>query len=136
MNCSNCNKRPNFEYYILKYGIHPSAIIGYGHFCSFSCATEKLKTESHGDSDYFESLSLMMQKYRNSDGVNTFYTPLVVKDFKPLLEHIEERQAVIPKYKVKRASENKRSTNDVLKNNFFGGKCEPIMTAKNLCISK
>ena len=38
--------------------------------------------------------------------------------------------------KVKRASKNKRSINDVLKNQFFTGKCEPIMSAKNLCFTK
>jgi len=135
MKCGHCEENVNFEYHILKYDT-TNVIVGYGSFCSFECASKQSKIECYGESDYFETLSIMLQKYGESKGERTYYSPIKKLDIKPLLQHVEEREAIIPKYKVKRASENKRSTNDVLKNNFFGGKCEPIMTAKNLCFTK
>jgi hypothetical protein len=78
----------------------------------------------------------MLQKYVGENNVKIFYSPPEVREIKPLLEVVEERPASIPKYQVKKAAKNKRSTNDILKNDFFTGKCETIYTAKNLCTSK
>jgi len=136
MDCLHCNRAINFEYHILRHGTQPNSIIGFGHFCSIECAKEKLKTKNHGDSDYFAALSLMLQKYVGENNVKIFYSPPEVTEIKSLLEVVEERPASIPKYQVKKAAKNKRSTNDILKNDFFTGKCETIYTAKNLCTSK
>ena len=132
MDCLHCNRAINFDYHILRHGIQPNTVVGYGNFCSIDCAKEKLKTENHGDSDYFDTLSLMLQKY----GEFAYYSPPEVREIKSLLEVVEERPAVIPKYQVKKATKNKRSTNDILQNDFFTGKCETIYSAKNLCTSK
>jgi hypothetical protein len=78
----------------------------------------------------------MLQKYVGENNVKIFYSPPEVTEIKSLLEVVEERPASIPKYQVKKAAKNKRSTNDILKNDFFTGKCETIYTAKNLCTSK
>ena len=134
MNCLQCTKDVNFSYSILRHSTQ-NTVVGYGSFCSMECAMEKLKTANHGDSDYFEALSVMKQMYYKN-GIQTFYIPSEVREIKSLLEPVEEIVIQKPRYEVKRASKNKRSTNDIIKNDFFTGKCEPIMTGKNLCSSK
>ena len=136
MNCLHCNSNINFTYHILRYGIEPNSVVGFGHFCSIECAFEKLRTENHGDSDYMDALCVMKNKYYNNDGVKQFYQPKEVKEIKSLLEEVEQTLPTIPKYQVKRASKNKKSTNDIIKNEFFTGKHEIIMSAKNLCSVK
>jgi hypothetical protein len=78
----------------------------------------------------------MKRKYYNNDGIQTYYSPTELREIKPLLEPMEEVEVKKPRYEVMRASKKKRSTNDIIKNDFFTGKCEPIMTGKNLCSSK
>ena len=136
MDCLHCNSHINFCYHILRNGIEPNRILGYGNFCSIPCALQKLTIENHGDSDYFDALSVMKQKYWNDKGVQTFYEPHEVREIRPLLEPMEDVVVKKPRYEVKRASKNKRSTNDIIKNDFFTGKCEIIMTGKNLCSTK
>jgi len=136
MNCLHCNSNINFNYHILRNGIQPNSVIGYGDFCSVKCALEKLRTENHGDSDYYNSLCVMKNKYWNDEGVKTFYEPIEVREIKPLLEEVEEILPTVPRYQVKKASKVKKSTNDIIKNEFFTGKGATIMTGKNLCLSK
>ncbi len=135
MSCLQCGSCINFDYHILRYTTD-NRIVGYGNFCSTICAKEKAKTTCYGDSDYFDTLSLMLQKYGEENGIKTFYSPKEVREIRPLLEPVEFTQPVIPRYNVKKASANKKTMNDVLKNEFFTGKHQPIMTAKNLCTSK
>lgn len=125
---------------MLRYGTN-NIVIGEGTFCSIACAKNKLRTCNHGDSDYFECLTLMNQKYGDDRNPNRnpkqkYYEPPIKRDITSMLTPIELREPVIPTYKVKKASRYKKSTNDIIKNEFFTGKCEPIMTAKNLCASK
>ncbi len=135
MDCLHCNKPINFCYHILRHSTQ-NTIVGYGEFCSTECAIKNLETANHGDSDYFASLSVIKQKYWNDDGIQTFYSPKEVREIRSLLEPTEEVIIQKPRYQVMRASKKKRSTNDIIKNDFFTGKCEPIMTGKNLCSSK
>ena len=121
---------------MLRHGTKPKQIIGYGSFCSIECAIKKAKTNNYGDSDFFEILSLTLQKYYTEDKIETHFSPNEVKELNSLLEKPELKEAVIPTYQVKKASRNKRSTNDIIKNDFFTGNCEAIMTAKNLCTTK
>jgi hypothetical protein len=131
MECLYCNKSINFKYYILRHGIVNNTVEGVGEFCSIACAKSKLSVTNHGDSDYFECLTLMNQKY----GACPYYEPPVTVELAPLLQPVEIRMPQIPTYQVKRASKNKKSTNEIL-SDFCAGKCEPIMTAKNLCATK
>jgi hypothetical protein len=134
MECLNCNNNIQFCYHILRHGIKPTTIVGFGEFCSIPCVIEKLKVSNHGDSDFFDCLSLIKQKYYNNN-IQTYYTPDEVREIRPLLEPVEQVEVKKERYQVKRASKNKRSTNDILKS-LFTGHNETIMTAKNLCSSK
>ncbi len=114
--CDICSKTVCWDFHSVK------ANIGHGTFCSFSCLGEGMKYLAHSDSDYFNQLQATNYTYfgtnENSDSVyltsrldnKTFIDVDKVVPFKrTVLEEASMPIENVPKYRVKRASDEKKS---------------------------
>ena len=141
MSCNFCFISVKFPCHIIR--SDSKEYIGYGLYCCPNCALRDLKNKCYSDSDYFEAYCLTTIKYSHdgstfslfeNDYDHVKYLPNRTEDF-VVLEKAEEVKKDT-KYKVKKNGDYKKSKRDILKSEYFSGKCKRVESGATLCPTK
>ena len=141
MSCDFCCVNVSFPCHIIRsYG---GGFDGYGTYCCPNCALRDLKRKNYGESDYFNAYALTNMKYSQTgepfslvenDYAFVRYLPNRTRNF-AILESAP-LQEKIAQYKVRKRKDSGKKVNDIIKDEFFSGKCRRVESGATLCPTK